>query len=48
MQNVASEYDLFKKSAFNSAKIIHEKHSWSSIADMIIERLQEFEKKNYT
>jgi glycosyltransferase involved in cell wall biosynthesis len=48
MQNVTSEYDLFKKSAFNSARIIHEKHSWSSVSDMITARLQEFEKKNYT
>lgn len=46
MKNVTNEYDLFKKSAFNSAKIIHEKHSWSSIADMIIHRLQEYEKNN--
>lgn len=48
MTNVTNEYELFKKSAFNSAKIIHEKHSWSSVADMILERLNAFEKKNYT
>lgn len=48
MQNVTNEYDLFKKAAFNSAKIIHTNHSWDSVADMILARLQEFEKKNYT
>lgn len=42
MQNVANEYDLFKKSAFNSAKIIHQNHSWASVADMILLRLKAF------
>lgn len=48
MQNVANEYDLFKKAAHNSARIIHQNHSWDSVADMILARLQAFEKKNYT
>ena len=48
MKNVTNEYDLFKKSAFQSAKIIHQNHSWPSVADMILNRLSEFEKKNYT
>jgi hypothetical protein len=45
MKNVTNEYEEFKKFAFRSAKTIHEKHSWSSVADSIIERYNEFEKK---
>jgi len=47
MQNVVNEYDLFKKHAHRSAKIIHQEHSWSSVADMIIARYEEFEKKHH-
>lgn len=43
MQNVVNEYDLFKKQAFYSAKIIHEEHSWSSVADKILDRLRIYE-----
>ena len=45
MKNVTNEYEEFKKFAFRSARIIHEKHSWSSVANSIIERYNEFEKK---
>lgn len=45
MKNVTNEYDEFKKFSFRSAKTIHEKHSWSSVADSIIERYDAFEKK---
>jgi glycosyltransferase involved in cell wall biosynthesis len=45
MQNVVNEYELVKKSAVNSAKIIHQDHSWSSVADKIISRFTEFENK---
>lgn len=46
MENVVNEYDLFKKHAVRSAKIIHQEHSWSSVADMIIARYEAFEKKH--
>jgi len=45
MQDVAGDYDLFKKSAIHSAKIIHQEHSWSATADKILARLAEFDKK---
>jgi HD-GYP domain-containing protein (c-di-GMP phosphodiesterase class II) len=45
MTNVANEYELFKKHAIQSAKILHQNHSWSAVADMILERYGEFEKK---
>lgn len=45
MENVVNEYDDFKKFAFKSAKIIHENHSWSSVADKIIARLENFENR---
>ena len=45
MTNVAGEYELFKKHAIQSAKILHQNHSWSAVADMILERYGEFEKK---
>lgn len=44
MENVVNEYDLFKMLALNSAKIIHANHSWSAIADMMLDRLDEYEK----
>lgn len=46
MDNVASEYETFKKHAVRSAKIIHENHSWLSVADMIIARYEEFQKNH--
>lgn len=46
MQNVTSEYDLFKKHAVQSARIIHQDHSWSATADRILSRLAEFENSN--
>lgn len=45
MKNVTNEYEIFKRHAYRSAKIIHQDHSWSSVADMIIARYEEFEKK---
>lgn len=45
MSNVAYEYDMFKKHAVQSAKIIHQNHSWSSVADKILLRLDAFENK---
>lgn len=45
MTNVTDEYEEFKKFAFRSGKTIHEKHSWASVADMILSRYTEFEKK---
>ena len=45
MKNVTNEYEEFKKFAYRSARTIHEKHSWSSVATSIIERYNEFEKK---
>jgi len=44
MENVVNEYDLFKMLALNSAKIIHANHSWPAIADMMLDRLDEYEK----
>jgi glycosyltransferase involved in cell wall biosynthesis len=44
MTNVVNEYDLFKMLALNSAKIIHHTHSWASVADMILNRFEQFEK----
>ena len=40
-----NEYDIFKKAAVKSARIIHENHSWSSVADMILDRLSCYEKR---
>ena len=46
MENVTNEYEEFKKYAFRSSKIIHQDHSWSSVADMILNRYTEFEKNS--
>lgn len=48
MKNVTSEYELFKKEAYKSAKTIHDRHSWSATADIILERFKEFETRYYT
>lgn len=44
MQHVVNEYDDFKKYTLQSARILHETRSWGAIADMIIERLDVYEK----
>jgi glycosyltransferase involved in cell wall biosynthesis len=44
MEHVVNEYDDFKKYTLQSARILHEKQSWSAVADMIINRLDEYEK----
>jgi hypothetical protein len=33
----------FKKYTLQSARILHQEQSWAAVADMIIERLEEFE-----
>lgn len=43
MTHVVNEYDEFKKYTLQSARILHQEQSWSAVADMIIERLEEFE-----
>ena len=43
MENVVSEYDEFKKYSIKSAKILHNEHSWFSVADKIIERINFYE-----
>jgi len=43
MLEVVNHYDDFKKYTIKSAKIIHNEHSWSSIADKVIERIKFFE-----
>jgi len=43
MENVVSEYDEFKKHSVKSAKILHQEHSWLSVADKIIERVNFYE-----
>ena len=43
MEAVVSEYDEFKKYSIKSARILHNEHSWSSIADKIIERINFYE-----
>lgn len=43
MTHVVNEYDEFKKYTIQSARILHETQSWSSVADMIIARLENFE-----
>lgn len=44
MNHVVNEYDDFKKYTIQSAKILHEEMSWSSIADKILSRLDVYEK----
>lgn len=44
MEYVVDEYDMFKKYTLQSARIIHSEMSWSNIADMMIARLDDFEK----
>lgn len=43
MTHVVSEYDEFKKYTMQSARILHSEHSWSSVADKIIERISFYE-----
>jgi glycosyltransferase involved in cell wall biosynthesis len=40
MTNVVNYFDDIKKTTIQSAKIIHEKWSWSAVADKMISRLQ--------
>lgn len=42
MEHVVDEYDEFKKYTLQSARILHAEHSWSSVADMICERIEDF------
>lgn len=44
MTHVVNEYDDFKKYTLQSAKILHEEHSWSAVADKILSRLSAYEK----
>jgi glycosyltransferase involved in cell wall biosynthesis len=44
MEHVVNEYDDFKKYTMQSARILHETRSWGAVADMIINRLDEYEK----
>jgi glycosyltransferase involved in cell wall biosynthesis len=39
MTHVVSEYDEFKKYTIQSARTLHNEHSWSSVADKILERI---------
>lgn len=43
MTNVVDEYDMFKQHTLKSARILHQNQSWAAVADMIIERLEDFE-----
>lgn len=43
MTGVVNHYDDIKKYTIKSAKIIHNEHSWSNIADKVIERIRFFE-----
>jgi len=43
MTHVVSEYDEFKKYTIQSAKILHAEHSWSSVADKILDRIKFYE-----
>jgi glycosyltransferase involved in cell wall biosynthesis len=43
MTHVVSEYDEFKKYTIQSARILHNEHSWSSVADKILERINFYE-----
>ena len=43
MTHVVSEYDEFKKYTIQSAKILHAEHSWSNVADKILDRIKFYE-----
>jgi len=43
MRHVVNEFEEFKKYTIQSAKILHQRQSWASVADMIIERIEHFE-----
>jgi len=44
MEHAVNEYEDFKKYTIQSAKILHEERSWSSVADKILSRLDSYEK----
>lgn len=43
MNHVVNEFDEFKKYTIQSAKILHERQSWASVADKILSRIEHFE-----
>lgn len=44
MEHVVNEYDDFKQYTLRSARILHSERSWGATADMIISRIENFEK----